>query len=152
MKKYFKRLFKYNDWANQRIYICIEENHITDEKIISHLSHMISVEHIWLLRIRGLPTSPFPVWKNYSISELDTMIMESKDNWEKYLEEHKMDTFEEMIFYTDSEGKKWENTINQIITHVINHSTHHRGEIVRLLRERGIEVPQTDYLFYMRIR
>ncbi|HEV8140406.1 MAG TPA: DinB family protein, partial [Pyrinomonadaceae bacterium] len=34
--------------------------------------------------------------------------------------------------------------------HVANHATMHRGQIVGMIRQLGIEPPSTDLLFYLR--
>jgi uncharacterized damage-inducible protein DinB len=34
--------------------------------------------------------------------------------------------------------------------HVANHATLHRGQIVGMIRQLGIEPPSTDLLFYLR--
>jgi len=34
--------------------------------------------------------------------------------------------------------------------HVANHATLHRGQVVGLIRQLGIEPPSTDLLFYLR--
>ena len=34
--------------------------------------------------------------------------------------------------------------------HVVNHATLHRGQIVGMIRQLGIEPPSTDLLFYLR--
>jgi len=34
--------------------------------------------------------------------------------------------------------------------HVTNHATLHRGQIVGMIRQLGIEPPATDLLFYLR--
>lgn len=148
LRSHFKDLFRYTEWANERILVAIEENKIDDDKVMSLYSHIISVQMIWLLRIEGLPTSPFPVWEKYKLSELKTMTEESHRNWLEYLEAHKMETFEEMISYSNPSGKKFENTIRQIINQVINHGSYHRGQIAIKLREMEIDPPATDYIFY----
>ena len=98
-----------------------------------------------------MPTSPFPVWEEYKLKELDSMTEESCDNWCNYLEGHEMETFEEMIHYKDSHGKAHEATIRVIMSHVINHSTYHRGQIALKLRELNIAPPPTDFIVYQRI-
>lgn len=152
MKDHFRRLFRYNDWANQRVLITYEEHNVADDHLLSLFSHLITIQIIWLNRIKEIPTSPFPTWEKYKLSELRTMTMESSTNWMNYMEEHQMATFEEMIFYKNSEGRRYENTIRDIISHVINHSTYHRGQIARALRERNIEPPVTDYITYIRLK
>jgi uncharacterized damage-inducible protein DinB len=39
--------------------------------------------------------------------------------------------------------------INQM-QHVVNHATMHRGQIVGMIRQLGLEPPSTDLLFYLR--
>ena len=150
MKKHFKDLFKHNSWANDRLLQTLEENSISDPDILKIYGHIVSAQMVWLLRIKGLPTSPFPLWELYKLRELRTMTEESDRNWLDYMEGHRMDTFEEMIFYKNTQDRKFESTILQIINQVLSHSSYHRGQIARLLRERGIDPPQTDYIFYKR--
>jgi len=150
MKQYFRKLIQYNNWANSRILVNIKDHFNDDEAILKLFSHIISAQYIWLLRIKGLPTTPFPVWQIYNTNELESMTAESTENWLQYIEGHRMETFEEMIFYQNSEGKKFESTIAQIITHVVNHGTHHRGQIAMLMRQKGVAPPQNDYIFYTR--
>jgi uncharacterized damage-inducible protein DinB len=33
--------------------------------------------------------------------------------------------------------------------HVINHATLHRGQVVEMIRQLGLEPPSTDLLFYL---
>lgn len=152
MKKHFTDLFKYNDWANQRMLITLEDIPEPNEKLLLLYGHIISAQIIWLNRIKDLPTSPFPLWTDYKIRELRTMTEESTSNWFSYLNQHRMDTFEEMIFYKNSAGRKYESTIREIITHVVNHSTYHRGQMALVLREMGVNPPMTDYIHYRRTR
>jgi uncharacterized damage-inducible protein DinB len=39
--------------------------------------------------------------------------------------------------------------INQM-QHVVNHATMHRGQVVGMIRQLGLEPPATDLLFYLR--
>ncbi|MEO1100005.1 MAG: DinB family protein, partial [Bacteroidota bacterium] len=105
-----------------------------------------------LNRIKDLPTSPFPLWEKYKLRELRTMTMESSTNWSIYLEEHQFQTFEEMIFYKNSQGKRYESTIREIITHVLENSTYYRGQLALSMKNSNIEPPCTDYIQYARLR
>lgn len=150
MKKYFLDLFEYNLWANQRLLTTISMNKLKDDKILSLLSHLVSAQIIWLHRVEGLPTSPFPPWEVYNLREIESMIDESNARWKKFLDNYKVDTLEEIIHYKNFQKKDFENRLLDIIAHVINHSTHHRGQINLLLREMDIEPPQLDYILYKR--
>ena len=99
MKTYFKDLFSYDHWANERLLATLRTNHIEDEHIIKIMSHLVSAQLIWLHRIQDLPVSPFPLWESYKISELESMVEESSIRWIKFLEEYKITTFEEVVQY-----------------------------------------------------
>ena len=150
MKKYFIDLLRYNDWANSRILITLEESKVSDDDLLQLYSHTLSAQIIWLNRIKDIPVSPFPIWETYNLRELRSMTEESSRNWMSFIQAHPNQTFEEMINYKNSAGKKFENTLRQIIAHVINHSTYHRGQLATKLREKGIQPPATDYIVYAR--
>lgn len=152
MKKHFREQFDYNDWANNKILISLQQAGIKKGRIINIYSHILTAQVIWLLRIRGLPTSPFPIWEEYKINELESMSEESSTNWKNYLDEHEMETFEEMIHYSNTQDRTYESTIREIIIHVLNHSTYHRGQIAMMLREMNIEPPVTDFIAYQRLK
>lgn len=152
MRKHFLELFKYNYWANLRMLRCIEENQDQDHELIKLFSHLISAQIIWLNRIKDLPTTPFPIWEVYKLRELGSMVDESNRNWEDYIsQEHPNETFEEMIFYKNSKGEKFETTVRHIITQVITHSTYHRAQMARRMRELGLEPPATDFIAFSRL-
>jgi len=54
------------------------------------------------------------------------------------------------IEYTNSKGDTFSNNIRDIYFHVINHSTHHRGQIASEFRQYGINPLVSDYIFYKR--
>jgi len=151
MKKHFLKQFKYNEWANYRFQITIEENKVKDKNVLALYSHVLSAQIIWLNRIKDIPTSPFPLWEIYNHRELKSMTEESSTNWIDFIKDHPNVTFEEMINYKDTKGNKHENTLKNIITHVLNHSTYHRGQIASKLKQLGIEVPGTDYIAFDRL-
>ena len=54
-------------------------------------------------------------------------------------------------------GKPYSNTVEEIIYHVVNHGTFHRGQIVTMLRANGVtkladteELSSTDLITYLR--
>ncbi len=151
MKNYFKGLFKFNEWANHRYLVCLEEADVKNDRLPILLGHLISSQIVWLHRIKDLPTSPFPLWEHYKLRELRSMLEESTTNWTNYLEDHRFETFEEMIFYKNSKGVKYENTIGQIITHVIHHGTYHRSQMAVLMKEENLIPPITDFIAYARL-
>jgi uncharacterized damage-inducible protein DinB len=151
MKNHFINSFYYDVWANRRLAICIKENDAKTDRILSIFSHILSAQLVWLNRIMGHSTAPFPIWEQYKLSEIESMIEESNERWLNFINTHRYDTFEEMIRYTNSKGEVYENTLQEIIPHVLNHSTHHRGQLTLLLRDEGIAPPPNDLIIFKRI-
>ena len=150
MKQHFLHLLKYNLWANQRLLGTLSQNSVDDEDILRLFSHIVSAQIIWLHRVEGLPTSPFPPWETYNLREIESMMDESNVRWNKFLNNYKMDTLEEVIHYQNAAKKDFENRLTDILTHVINHSTHHRAQISYRLRLLGIAPPPMDFIEFAR--
>ncbi len=55
-----------------------------------------------------------------------------------------------VLSYTNSSGRPFTNRVSDILFHIVNHSTYHRGQIALLLRQQGLEPVPTDYIFYKR--
>ena len=48
------------------------------------------------------------------------------------------------------DGKQYESPVWQIVLHVVNHATLHRGQVVAMLRQLGMTPPGTDLIYYYR--
>ena len=151
MTKHFLNLFQYNDWANHRMLVTLEQNDLKNTKIQLLFSHVLSSQIVWLNRIKALPTSPFPLWEFYKLRELRSMTEESTFNWINFINDLKPDSYLRRISYQNSQQQQFETSLREIMTQVINHSSYHRGQIALLLREEGIDPPGTDFIVYTRI-
>ncbi len=47
-------------------------------------------------------------------------------------------------------GNEFSSRLADMITQVTNHGTHHRAQIGQLLKVDGVNLPITDYIFYIR--
>lgn len=45
-------------------------------------------------------------------------------------------------------GETWTYRLEDLLRHVVNHSTYHRGQAAFLLRQLGHKALPTDYLLY----
>jgi len=58
--------------------------------------------------------------------------------------------FEKRIDYENTEGRLFTNTLQEMLFQIINHSTHHRGQIAMDFRSNEVEPINMDYAFYKR--
>jgi uncharacterized damage-inducible protein DinB len=149
MKEYFKKLYQYNVWANKKVINCLKAQQVDDDKILTLMSHTLSALFIWLARIKGMPTSPFPLWQKYKLSELETMAEDIGKNWLEFIESTA--SFNRELSYTNYVGDPYVNNVENIMIHLVNHSTYHRAQIAILLRQKGFDPVNTDFITYDRV-
>ncbi len=53
--------------------------------------------------------------------------------------------------YSGTDGKKFVQTYQQALAHVVSHSTYHRGQIALLMRQVGFQPVGTDLIAFYRL-
>ncbi len=147
MKKNLTRLFEYNLWANRKFGEVLLGEAFKHPKILTFISHILNAQLIWFDRINGR-TSETKVWTEYPIEEAIEKLISSSEEWIAHIAD--VDDFDRKISYHNSIGQAHESVLSDIMTHVANHGTHHRGQIALLLREEGIAPPASDFIFFSR--
>ncbi|HEY6437277.1 MAG TPA: DinB family protein, partial [Ignavibacteriaceae bacterium] len=120
-----------------------------DERLIELLSHIISAQKIWLNRTLQRDISLNP-WEKHTVQECFSQSTIITAEWINLLESFKANDLERRIDYKNTKGEKFSNTVKDIVTHVINHSTYHRAQIAQRLKALGGKPAVTDYIFYQR--
>lgn len=153
-----KELFEFNRWANARILEAVTK--LTPDEFTRNLgssfpsirdtlTHILSAEWIWLMRWKG--SSPKAM---FSPSEFSTLL-HLKNRWTEiekdqteFVSELTNESLERRITYTNIKGEEWTYPLWQMLRHVVNHSTYHRGQITTLLRQLGAKPISTDLLVF----
>ena len=52
----------------------------------------------------------------------------------------------DVVSYVNSKGEAWRSTVGDILTHVVLHSSYHRGQIASHVRATGAEPAYTDFI------
>ena len=149
MKAYLTQLFEYDKWANHQLLARFEKQFPQNERIYELFSHLLSAQRNWLDRLLGVPQTAV-LWGQRLPAELRADVDNYNDAWIMYIEQLSDEAFKGSIHYTNSKGDSFDNTVVDIITHVINHGTHHRGEILILMKEEGFVLPNIDFITYVR--
>lgn len=149
LKEHFLHLLKYNDWAMRKSAESMKGFEKKDEKLIELLSHIVSAQKVWLNRTlqRDVHSDP---WQRHTIEECISYSTSQTSEWINLLESMSDKDLDKRIEYTNSKGEIYNNTIKDIVAHLINHSTYHRAQIASLVRKSGGEPAKTDYIFYQR--
>ena len=147
MKVFFNHLFDYNFYCNKKF---IEEcNKLKEvpEKSIKLFCHTLNAHHIWNARILGkLPD--YGVWQIHEIKDWGDIHYENQRN--SFEITTNSDDFEKRIDYETTDGRLFTNTLQDILFHIINHSTHHRAQISSDFRNNNLDPIPMDYVNYKR--
>jgi uncharacterized damage-inducible protein DinB len=160
-----KQLFDYTEWANE---LAMDETaKLSDEKLrhdvgISHKSifgtllHMAGAEWIWLERWNGRSPAKDQAWSLWTTESCADLAM-LKERWTEVIDQRRRyvsgldesSLAAELPFKLLSGDSSSMRLVDQM-QHVANHATLHRGQIVGMIRQLGIEPPSTDLIFYLR--
>jgi uncharacterized damage-inducible protein DinB len=149
MKKYFLKLYQYNAWANKRVLSTLQRQQIRDEKILSLMGHVVAAQFLWLHRIKGLPPPDVKLWGQYSLEQLAVLAEKAGKEWLEFVES--TDNFDRQMTYKNYVGEPYTNNVEMIMIHLVNHSSYHRAQIAMLLRQKGFEPINTDFITYDRV-
>lgn len=149
MKKYFLRLYQYNVWANNRVLGTIRRQNVTDEKILSLMGHVVAAQFLWFHRINGLPPANVKLWGEYSLDQVTSMADEIGKKWVEFVQSN--DNFDRQLTYTNYVNEPYTNNVENIMIHLVNHSSYHRAQVAMLLRQKGYEPINTDFITYDRV-
>lgn len=147
MKALFNQLYDYNFFCNrQLIEQCGELNDLPNNAS-KLFSHILNAHHIWNSRILKKP-SEYGVWQEHPLKDWQDIHYENQRTSFEIITN--ADDFDKRVDYETTEGRVFANELKDILFHIINHSTHHRGQILRDFRANNIEPKSLDYIFYKR--
>jgi len=146
--EHLRQLFAYQDWANRRIITALKENYA--EKAHRLLAHLLITEQEYFERLYGKDSTGFDFWPDLSLEECGALARETAGRYEKLLRRFDDEGLDLTAEYRTSEGVRHQNTFRELLTHVLFHSSIHRGNIMIILREAGFAPPKIDYIIYLR--
>lgn len=155
MLQQLRRFFAYNDWANARLFDAasnIAADALTRDlrssfpSIRDTLAHIVEVEWVWLERWRGVSPSVEPAWASGDLVTLRAQLQGIAAERAAFLDGLCEPDLLRRIAYINFKGDRCECALVDLLTHLVNHSTYHRGQITTMMRQVGAKVPPTDLL------
>jgi uncharacterized damage-inducible protein DinB len=153
-----RTLYAYNSWANHRVLdACApldaakftQNLHSSFPSVRDTLAHIMLAEWLWLERwlgrSPGFPSTDFP----------DLAAIRSR--WETidgdlrgFVQKLSAADLDRLVEYKNTKGHAFSNPMWQMLQHVVNHGTYHRGQITTMLRQLGATPLTTDLIAYYR--
>jgi uncharacterized damage-inducible protein DinB len=161
MKEILTQLSAYHVWANRLLFDAI--NQLPEEKqkqempssfktLYTTLLHMYDAESIWWQRMKlqeriSIPSENF----NGDLKELGNSLLHQNRQWNEWIANANTHQLEHVFHYQNSKKEQFKQPIYQMLIHVFNHGTYHRGQLVNILRQLGEEkIPRTDFIDWSR--
>ena len=156
MKELLKQYAAYSVWASQRIFGVIlslpEEKQMKEvpssfNSLYKTVLHMLDAENIWWQRMKMQEhiIRPSENFKG-TFQELSTSSLQQSKQWEDWVANASDLTLDHVFQYYNNKKEHFKMPIYQMLQHVFNHGTYHRGQLVTMLHQLGVgKLPSTDF-------
>ncbi|MDB5247896.1 MAG: hypothetical protein JWQ40_2290 [Segetibacter sp.] len=161
MKEILHQHALYNLWANRRIVDVIlplsgelHFRHVASSfsSLQLTLLHLWNTDHIWMQRLNRAETIPLGNEQS-TMTEIAAGLIERSRLWGDWVEKSTNESLEKVFSYQNFKKEPFTQPLFQILLHVFNHATYHRGQLVTILRQLGVDnIPATDFIVWSRAK
>lgn len=145
---YFKKLFDFDYWATEKLLTSLEATTNLSEEAVKKMNHLISAKEVWMGRLLGTIATDLNM--SLSAEEKRRLNEDQRTRMNAYfskLDEHQLS---EKVAYENLQGAPFETVLSDILAHMVNHGSYHRGQIASLIKKSGGDPAGTDYIGYIR--
>lgn len=161
MKEILNQLAAYQVWANATLLKLIET--LPEEELLAQRSasfpslyktslHLLDAESIWWQRLKlqeriERPSEAF----SGNFAELSAALQKQDKQWQNWVQAASEAMLQHEFIYRNLKKQRFKQPVYQMLLHLFNHGTYHRGQLVTMLREAGVQkIPQTDFMVWSR--
>lgn len=140
-------------WADSRAHASIAEmpESAIRDRAMSLYAHIVAIEHAWLARFEQR-TAEHSQWPEWSLEAASALAASSAAGLHAIVIAAGSQGLYDTITYRTRTGVEGRNALWEILMHIVQHGTYHRGQIALLVREGGGVPASTDFSTYLRER
>lgn len=150
----FNQALNYKKWADERTLRAIEnidKNVFPDSYAftLQQLNHIVIVEELFNSRLTKEP-APHESTNTELVpefAELERRLLASCEWYSSYASN--LENGEEQISFTFADGRSGMMTVQEILFHIVNHGSYHRGNIAHALDLASVPHPIDGYGIYI---
>lgn len=169
---HFARLAPYNQWMNRKLYeaaAALPADRLHEDRgaffgsVFGTLNHVVIADLIWFKRIGAkipgfaslqcLDDLPTPMSLDHrlcaTLPELDALRIKLDAAIGAFCAEVQPAQLEHPLSWTSLNGTAYKKPLGDVLLHVFNHQTHHRGQATTLFSQLGVDVGPTDLLLLL---
>jgi len=158
-----RQLLDYHLWARERALAAVEA--LTPEQFVRDMgnsfgsvrdtvAHLYGADEVWLSRWRGgKPTGLPPATQFADLASLRTAWAKLDPDFRAFVHDLDAAALVRPLTYPAFNGQLATLTYEQMLQHVVNHGSYHRGQITTMLRQLGAPAPKSmDLVAFLRER
>lgn len=142
------KLWAHLAWADEILLEALRTGPCPDAAVREY-AHILGCEETWLARMEQRP-SRTTVWPDVPVEGLESLAGMVHDGYRSFFGGLDGAALERVVAYTNTAGRSFENSIQDILLHVALHGQYHRGKVNLILRQAGHPPAPTDYIAYVR--
>jgi uncharacterized damage-inducible protein DinB len=162
MIQVIQELYAYNRWANERTFDAAAQLPAealsrdlgnSFPSVLATLAHIVGAEWVWLTRWLG--SSPKGPPTDVNVSTLEAV----RGHWQSVEKDQARfvagldeTAVTRPLTYVTFAGETFTQPLDQMLRHVVNHGTYHRGQVTTMLRQLGGQPVSTDLIRFYRDR
>jgi uncharacterized damage-inducible protein DinB len=140
---------RYNAWANDLLFRELVAK-AAPEAAMRAFQHVLETEITWSCRILGMDNPPITLWKPVSAETRALWVRTARAQLDRVVAEGGPDPFSRTFRYRSYAGQEFEDAVAEVLEHTLLHSAQYRGEAAGLSNAAGVQMPDLDYIIWLR--
>lgn len=161
MKEIILPLATYHTWANRLLLdavVALPEEQVQAEikssfpSVYKTFLHLWDAESIWWQRLK-LQENIVRPGESFTgdMAALSRQLQQQNQQWLQWVQGAHTAALQHEFIYFNSKKERFKQPVYQMLLHLFNHGTYHRGQVVTLLRQLGVtSIPATDFIVWSR--
>ncbi|MEO6328361.1 MAG: DinB family protein [Ginsengibacter sp.] len=160
MKQLLQQYAAYNLWANKKIIEAtnqLSEAQINKEIVSSFpslyktLMHMMEVENVWWERLKLAEHTTPSGWFTGNFEELTKKLLQLSGQWLDWVTNAREANINHVFAYQNTKKELFKQPVYEVLLHLFNHQTYHRGQLITMLRQLGTDnIASADFIVFSR--
>ena len=156
---HIRKLFDYHHWAADKMFEALGD--VSAEELDEPwggsfktaralLRHIVGAEQLWLERFGGVSPKSMPEFlATHSGADYLAEWRNVKAREQEFVAGLNAQKLAAPLSYVNMKGEQHAYPMSDILTHLVNHGTYHRGQLTHLLRDLGRPGVSTDYVAWL---
>ena len=154
-----KKLFDYHHWAADKLFEALGDATAAEldkpwggsfKTARALLRHIVGAEQLWLERFGGTSPKAMPEFPaTHAGADYLAEWRKVKAREKEFVGALNPQKLGANLSYVNMKGEQHAYPMSDILTHVVNHGTYHRGQLSHLLRDLGRPGVSTDYVAWL---